>query len=57
MYIVTNKLPQPINLLLKGSTLILKPYESTEVEELTPQIINLSNKWFIRVGKVKSKKN
>jgi hypothetical protein len=57
MYKITNRLPQPINLLINGSTVVLKKYEcKDDIDKLTVQMKNLSKKWFIRVCKVKNKK-
>ncbi len=54
MFNIINKLPQALNLLLDGKTIVLKKYGIFSTNKITQQIKNLSKKGFIKICKVKS---
>ena len=56
MYKLTNRLSQPINLIVEGNTIVLKQNSPLIVNKLTTQMKNLNKRWFIRICKVKNKK-
>jgi hypothetical protein len=54
MYIIYNKLPQPINLDFNGETVILPAYGNiTDVSELSSQVKSLIAKNFIKIKEKK----